>query len=107
MKRIRTIFVALMILLVSMTTAVGVGMATPIELDVGTELPNDVDTTTGDNSYGTDGDPDDGVEIGGPFDPFKDDKDGQNPYPQGVMGVPGLDWSLLLDLLVIQNIVLP
>ena len=56
MKRIRTIFVSLVILLVSMTMAWGVATAAPVQPDVGIELLDD--TTSLDDGFFNDGEGD-------------------------------------------------
>lgn len=109
MKRIRTIFVSLVILLVSMTMVFGTVLAAPTQLDVDPDVG--VETPAGGETGDTNGGDDGAVLPGGEGDP--DDGFGSKTDPNiytlvgWADGVDGLGWSQILDLLAIQFAVRP
>ncbi len=108
MKRTRTIFVSLVILLVSMTMVIGTGTAAPLEPDVGFDWVGDVPPeggTDGADDWGTNGSEDGEGDPGDAGDGY------------GVVGKPptmdlaseseDLDWMQYMYLLFIQTFVAP
>lgn len=113
MKRIRTIFVALVILLVSMTMALGAGAATPLDPAAGTESTGTQPPGgSGDDGFvpllgETDGDPDDGLEGTGPDDGAVKPGSGDSGFIGWAATSDGSGWSGLLDLWIVLQVVLP
>jgi len=107
MKRIRTICVSLVILLVSMTLAFGSSMAVPVGPDVGTESVGNLPPEGGAYNSGDDGI----IPPGGEGDP--DDGYGAKPDPDDgpIVGwtsaAGGLSWTQLLDLLAVMQVAMP
>lgn len=112
MKRTRTIFVSLVILLVSMTMVFGTGTATPVEPDVGFDWVGDAPPeggTDGADDWGTNGSEDGEGDPGDAGDGYGVSRDGIDLPPVGWTSeaTSGLTWSHLLDLLFIQTLVVP
>jgi hypothetical protein len=118
MKRIRTIFVSLVILLVSMTMALDAGAATPVESGVGTDsagaIPPDGGslTGTGDDGIvapppGTDGDPDDGLEGMGSDDGAFKPGSGDSGFIGWSSSSDGSVWPGLMDLWILLQVMVP
>ena len=112
MKRTRTIFVSLVILLVSMTMVIGTGTAAPLEPDVGFDWVGDVPPeggTDGTDDWGTNGSEDGEGDPGDAGDGYGayDDKGCLPSVGWTAAVTSGLTWSHLLDLLFIQTLVVP
>ncbi|MCP4574186.1 MAG: hypothetical protein GY838_17630 [bacterium] len=109
MNRTRTIFVSLVILLVSMTMVLSVATAAPVPPDIGSDLQGDLPLADG--IYTTDGGagptpPDGEGDPGDDGDGFGFDggRDVLIPFGADADASPSLTWSQVLYLLTFETI---